>query len=425
MIITQLIYIFLLLLYYIQSKNLRSNVNHVTDTKDKLLFVWEHFRHGARGPYIGINSKTNLDSLGEKWDGTGEITPLGMRMHYLLGAATRKKYGNFLSNIYNPNEIFIISTKVNRTIVSINSFLQGLYNNSTSIDLTEKQLSRINILNSNYSEKINLKIKELQKKSIQNGINVVPVHTFGKNKLEFGLYDIKTCPGVEKYKIQNQKSEKVIKLYDELKKYTNDTFGEYIFKYMNITDPQYLWNKTNLYYLSDVFTSDYFDGRKMEQLNKTGIDMDLFYNNTFNVTYIDTYFYEFGVPSTETVYITVSPILRNMLGYIEQRIYLDKLDKGNEIRSDAPKFVILSGHDTSLAPIDIFMQSEFGIDFTMATYATNQIFELWKNGTSGNFYIKYLVNLEEKGIYDFDSFKTKVESKIYNQEQIQNICYKK
>ena len=153
--------------------------------------------------------------------------------------------------------------------------------------------------------------------------------------------------------------------------------------------------------------------------------MDLFYNNTFNVTYIDTYFYEFGVPSTETVYITVSPILRNMLGYIEQRIYLDKLDKGNEIRSDAPKFVILSGHDTSLAPIDIFMQSEFGIDFTMATYATNQIFELWKNGTSGNFYIKYLVNLEEKGIYDFDSFKTKVENKIYNQEQIQNICYNK
>ena len=67
---------------------------------------------------------------------------------------------------------------------------------------------------------------------------------------------------------------------------------------------------------------------------------------------------------------------------MDLRIQLDQKNKTDEIVADSPKFVIFSGHDTSLAPIDIFMESEFGIDFGMATYASSQTFELWKNGTT-------------------------------------------
>ena len=144
-----------------------------------------------------------MDLLGEKWDGIGELTPLGMRMLYLLGVSNKKKYSNFLSKTYNPNELYITSTNVNRTIISINSFLKGFYDNKTSINLTKTQIDRSIILNSNHSEKINSKIKDLENNSLENGINMIPVHTFDRKKMEFDLYDASSCPGVDKYKKEN------------------------------------------------------------------------------------------------------------------------------------------------------------------------------------------------------------------------------
>ena len=419
-------YFIILILLFTQfySKNLKQNKNN---SEDKLLFVWEHFRHGARGPYIAVDPVTFLDFIGEKWDGIGELTPLGYRMHYLLGISTRKKYDKFLSKTYNPNELFILSTNVNRTMNSVNSFLQGLYNNKTSINLTKTQIDRSSsILNSNYSEKINKKINELGNNNLQGGINLIPVHTFERSKLEFGLYEVSNCPGIDKYKNINKNRPEVINLYEELLRHTNDTFGKYIFQFMNISDePDYLWNKnkTNNYYLADTFFSNYYNGRELAHIKNTGIDMETFYYNSFNVTYIDTYYSEFGIPSTETVYIGVSPMLRNMLNYIDLRIKLDKNDKSDYIISNSPRFVVISGHDTSMAPIDIFMKSEFDIDFKMATYASNQIFELWKNGTTGGYSIHYLVNLEEKAVFEFENFKEKVLSKLKTPEQLRNICF--
>ena len=417
-----IIILFLILLIQIISKNLRTSYEN---KEDKLIFVWKHFRHGARGPYIAVNLKNNLDFIGESWKTVGELTPLGLRMHYLLGYSTKNEYKNFLSEKYNPNELYITSTNVNRTLLSVYAFLKGFYDNNTSVYLTEKQIEKGIILNSNYSSKIKDKIKEMGKKSIEGGFSEIPVHIFDKNKLEFGLYEESSCPGIKKYKKENQESEKVKKVYEDIKKHTNDTFGEYVLKFMNTTNKNYLWNKSNIYYLSDTFFSDYFNGRKMKYINDTGINMESFYHNSFNVTFIDTYLYTFGFPSTDTVYISVSPMLRNILHYMDLRIQLDQKNKTDEIVADSPKFVIFSGHDTSLAPIDIFMESEFGIDFGMATYASSQTFELWKNGTTGKYSVHYLFNQELKGIFDLDDFKNKLENKKYDSNKIRDICFPK
>ena len=414
------IIIFPLLFINIISKNLKTPFK---DDKDKLLFVWKHFRHGARGPYIAVNLKTHLDFIGETWNTVGELTPLGLRMHYLLGVSTKKEYANFISEKYNPNELYITSTNVNRTLISVYAFLKGFYGNNSSVDLSEKQIKRGNILNSNYSVKIEDKITKLGNKSLEGGISEIPVHIFDKNKLEFGLYDIGNCPGIIKYKKENQESERVKKIYEDIIRHTNKTFGKYILNFMNTTNLNYLWNKTNIYYISDTFFSDYYNGRELKYINNTGIDMESFYQNSFNVTFIDTYHYTFGFPSTETVYITVSPMLRNLLHYMDLRVQLDKQNKPDEIISDSPKFVIFSGHDTSLAPIDIFMESEFGIEFEMAIYASSQTFELWKNGTTGRYSVHYLFNQKLKGIFELDDFIEKVNNKTYNQDKIREICF--
>ena len=416
----EIIIIFSVLFIQIICKNLKSSIEN---NADKLLFVWKHFRHGARGPYIAVNPKTHLDFIGEVWNSLGELTPLGLRMHYLLGVSTKKAYSSFISEKYNPNELYIQSTNVNRTMISVYAFLKGLYDNNTSTDLTEKQIKRGKILNSNYSSDIEEKINKIGKKSIEGGVSEIPVHIIDRTKLEFGLYEAGNCPGITKYQKENQESERVKKIYEEIKKHTNDTFGNYVLKFMNTTDLNYLFNKTNIYYLSDTFFSNYFNGRKMKYINDTGINMEEFFQNSFNVTFIDTYHYTFGIPSTDTVYITVSPMFRNILHYMDLRIKLDKENKADEIIADSPRFVVMSGHDTSLAPIDIFMESEFGIDFGMATYASSQTFELWKNGTTGKYSIHYLFNQKLKGIFDFDEFKIKVNNKTYAHEQIKNICF--
>ena len=416
----EIIIIFSVLFIQIICKNLKSSIEN---NADKLLFVWKHFRHGARGPYIAVNPKTHLDFIGEVWNSLGELTPLGLRMHYLLGVSTKKAYSSFISEKYNPNELYIQSTNVNRTMISVYAFLKGLYDNNTSTDLTEKQIKRAKILNSNYSSDIEEKINKIGKKSIEGGVSEIPVHIIDRTKLEFGLYEAGNCPGITKYQKENQESERVKKIYEDIMKYTNKTFGENVLKFMNTTDLNFLWNKTNIYYISDTFFSDYFNGRIMKYIKDTGINMDEFYNNSFNVTFIDTYHYTFGIPSTDTVYISVSPMFRSIFNYMDLRIKLDKNSTPDEIIAEAPRFVILSGHDTSLAPIDIFMESEFGIDFGMATYASSQTFELWKNGTTGKYSIHYLFNQKLKGIFDFDEFKIKVNNKTYAHEQIKNICF--
>ena len=412
--------LFSFLFIQVISKNLKSSFKN---GEDKLLFVWKHFRHGARGPYTAIDTKKNLDFIGETWNSVGELTPLGLRMHYLLGFATKKEYSHFLSEQYNPNELYITSTNVNRTLLSVYSFLKGFYDNNTSVDLTEKQIERGNILNSNYSKAIKDKIKNLGKKSLEGGVNEIPVHIFDGTKLEFGLYEGKSCPGIVKYEKENEESEKVKKIYDDIKQYTNDTFGKYVLKFMNTTDLNYLFNKNNIYYLSDTYYADYFNGKEMKYIKDTGIDMEAFYDNCFNVTFIDTYHFTFGIPSTDTVYISVSPMLTNLLNYMNMRKELDQNEKSDVIVANAPRFVIISGHDTSLAPIDIFMQSEFGIDFGMATFASSQTFELWKNGTTGDYSVHYLFNQQLKGIFDFEDFRNRLNKKIKTPDEIRNICF--
>jgi hypothetical protein len=75
--------------------------------------VFEITRHGARN---GLHS----DFFNTSWI-PGELTGVGMRQHYLIGQQMRKKYVEdyqYLSKSYNPLELYVRSTDVNRTIQS-------------------------------------------------------------------------------------------------------------------------------------------------------------------------------------------------------------------------------------------------------------------------------------------------------------------
>ena len=95
------------------------------ETDEKLAFVFEVVRHGARAPVEMRDIEEYPENVSE-----GILTPEGMRQRFLLGRYNRKRFiedADFLSETFTPGEVYMQSTNVNRTIQSGYSELMGLY----------------------------------------------------------------------------------------------------------------------------------------------------------------------------------------------------------------------------------------------------------------------------------------------------------
>ena len=90
---------------------------------EKTVMLIEMTRHGARMPvYTAVKEDW---TVGLK---QGEITPVGIRMHYYLGKEMLKRYPEILGKRLDTNEYFVRSTDVQRTFVSAQAHLFGIFN---------------------------------------------------------------------------------------------------------------------------------------------------------------------------------------------------------------------------------------------------------------------------------------------------------
>ncbi|CAL8069939.1 unnamed protein product [Calicophoron daubneyi] len=94
--------------------------------------IYVVFRHGDRTPttYDILKTEKSFDEL---WPlGTGQLSLKGSLQAFELGDWIRNKYGNVVKRSYNASDVYILSSTKDRTLMTAEAFLAGLYKEDSS-----------------------------------------------------------------------------------------------------------------------------------------------------------------------------------------------------------------------------------------------------------------------------------------------------
>ncbi|XP_015709563.1 prostatic acid phosphatase-like isoform X2 [Coturnix japonica] len=300
----------------------------------ELKFVVAVFRHGDRSPVV--NFPTDLHKESEWPQGFGQLTKTGMQQLFELGQYTRKRYSNFLNSTYNRKEFYIRSTDYDRTIMSAQSYLSGLF------PPTSSQIWNPDLL-----------------------WQPIPVHVVTKSadlKLHFPLRD---CPRFDKLQKETQTSSefqsRIQPYMDFIQTMAVNTGLE--LNHLKILDNFQLWNTYDTLYCESIHnyslpvwaTKDTVD--KMEKLAELAL-LSIF-----------------GVYKTEEKSRLQGGVLVNtILNSIKQAANSSK----------ERKMEVYSAHDTTIGAIQIALNIFNG---KLPPYAACQFFELYQDD-SGQYSIE-------------------------------------
>ena len=409
-----------------------------SSTMDQLIFVSLHSRHGARAPLeVDENKK---DFLGEYWTNPGELTPAGHRMEYILGLRNRQRYINifgFLSQKYDPHEILVYSTNVNRTILSIASQLQGLYPmyNKSGEYLTKEQIKVSKPpINVDYDE-INKEIENIKNSSLPNYMTIIPIHTRSFSERIMNVQDSNGCNEVVNRTREFNKLNNEL-VVDETKKF-NEKYSQTLNSYFNNPDDfKYDFNYISLF--CDTVVCDDSDGRTMEDfIKKTNLDKDELVEDCKNAIVINFREDFFGDKKNDVILLGVSTKMKELLYFMKLKIDEDMNNKDNEETNKnvadytKPKMVIYSGQDSTLTPEELFMIKYFGKkdqNFIYPTYTTQLAFEVTRDKEKPkdldytSYKVTFYVNDDEFVVTDFQTFKDTIEKTVWSDKQVSEYC---
>jgi len=327
--------------------------------EDKPVFLVTLIRHGDRTPCYHIPSSPYDWKLR-----LGELTPLGMHQEYLLGKSYRARYVEklgFLPPTYKDNTIYARSTDYNRTIMSAQAFLCGLYPPGTG-------------------------------PLLDNGCPAIP---YG-----YQLIPIRTVPAAQDLLLLGN----IIN-----KKKINELRSEYVFT----TDE---WKKMNSAYQDRFARWSKIFGVKINSLK----DLDHPADNV-NVRLLKGAELPEGLTESEAREIAVlfSKIMAQecrprKIGCIVARDFMRELISNIEEVVEGKqdyRFILYSAHDTTMLPVLSMLGTPSD---SQVPYASNLAFELYRN--ENGYSVKVRLNDKDiilpfsgnKTICTFEQFKKSV-----------------
>lgn len=341
----------------------------------KLLFVLEHFRHGARNPCDNLDGN-GTDYMGFQWDKLGELNEIGTRMHYVLGLYVFEKYKDFLSETYNPFEIHVSSTNLSRTIQSAMAHTNAFYyNTSKKVNVDWYDTKYYPPVGS--TDNIEGKIRDLDKSSLPLNYQTMPIHIFHPADHDFLLQEENgDCSKVKSQRSQNLKNSPKVK---EQVKHFNSAYGTNLLKFQGkypdgeideknqtMLNETYLTNFTYYNYICDHFIADYTKGLNLTYLESNLtlsdplLNLTTFEKDCQELLSVKLFDIVFNSNQSQFTRMTQTPPMRKMINYFNNRrnISLSSFisDKTNidQIEKGKPRFVIWSGHDTTVGGTQMF-----------------------------------------------------------------------
>ena len=406
----------------------------IADGDDRLVFLYTHFRHGARAPMDIKNDYTDL--LGEKWTNPGELTGMGQRMHYLLGLRNRMRYiekEKFLSEKFDAHEILIYSSNLNRTMLSASSQLQGLYPQSSKKGeiLTEAQekaaVPQVDV----DCDEINNEIKALNKSALPYYMTLAPVRMVNDNDKKMNVYDLKDCTE-ERDQVKKENRETIPEALNFTQEF-NEKYGKTLKEYMKTQKDEY--NLLDINEFCDAFLSSYTDQRELSNFKKTGIDfeeMNDYCYEYFRICYLYQYH---GDKEKKLAHIDSSKLMTELMFHMKRRLDADMtVEDEDENYKDYsyPKWLMISGHDSTTSADEIFMLNALGLNiselYIFPKYAAQLALEVRTNKepTKAKSYADYYVigyfNDEQLFNTTADNFIEKIEGEIWSQDEIDEFC---
>ena len=397
-------------------------------TPEKLLFAMTHFRHGARAPN-SIDSQS-LDKTKEKWTTPGELTAVGMRMQYLLGLRNRKRYiedYKLLSPIYDPHEIFVYSTRFNRTLMSVYSQLQGLYPHKEEIGavLSEEQeisaVPQVDISDSYIQDEIEL----MNNSALPNFMTAVPVRMISSNDK---LLNVR-CSG--NHEVYNTSMDSVIAVRyyfnEKYKKYLNTLFGN------NTTS----YDFSSITSFCDSFVASYTDRREMTELKNTGVNFEELVESCYEVQKIYFRDYTLNAGDTNSDKVESSKLFQHMIQLMKQRVDddINQVTTVDNTDFSRPKMMLVSAHDTTVSANEIAVMNCFNLDlddFRLPKFTAQIAFEVTRKDDSeisdiskltySNYTVSYYFNDEKLLSTSLDYFIEKMDDYLWTDEEIDNYC---
>lgn len=405
-------------------------------TVDRLVFLYTHFRHGARAP-LAINDSF-IDKLGEKWTNPGELTGVGQRMHYLLGRRNRIRYINdgktFLKTQFDPHEILIYSSNINRTMVSASSQLQGFYpqDAETGETLTDEKIKiaypQVNV---DYEEITN-SISKLGNNALPYQMTLAPVRMINDNDREMNVYDLEECLE-ERDDVKKKNAETVPELIEYIKTF-NDKYKTSFNKYFQDSNGEY--DVFELNDICDAYLSNYWDNRAMSNFkDKTGLNFEELNKDCLEFFRMYFLYCFYGDEEKTLAHVDSSKIMKKLIYFMKRRIDADITTENED--SDykdysRPKMLMRSGHDSTVSADLIFLIKALGLNakdiYAFPKYASQLALEVkaYKTITSSSTYSDYNVvgYFDDKQIFNVtaDKFINGVESEIWSDAKVNEFC---